>query len=487
MVALVFANDDLRLGLTAAIGLGFIIVILSMSVGYIAWRRLTYRIGTDDIRVESGILSRAARSVPFERIQDVSLEQGLVPRLLGLVEVRFETGAGGKDELKLAFLTEAEGEALRETVRIRNSGPADPASTEALSKADEPQATRTAPPLFAMDNRRLLTFGLFEFSLAVVAVFAGAAQQFDFLLPFDLWDFDGWQDRLAGPGAWLQGLGFAAQAAGAVVAAATLIVVGMTTGFIRTFTRDWDFRLEETDRGFRRRRGLFTRTDVVMPKHRVQAVQVTTGVVRRFFGWHGLKFISLAQDAGSASHVVAPFARTSEMTPIAETAGFSLPVDAAGNTEWRRSSARYRVDQALIEFGLLLLVSAFLAASLWFEAEEATVRAILLAIAPFAAVTLAVRQWLLWQRERHSIDLHQIYNRTGLFAPTLNVASRIKLQSAEIVQGPIARRRGYATLHLGLAGGKFAIRGIELDRAHALRRGILSSIRSRDFSALMQG
>jgi len=47
------------------------------------------------------------------------------------------------------------------------------------------------------------------------------------------------------------------------------LVVGMLSGIVRTFLRDWDFRLERTSKGFRRRRGMFTRTDVVMPVHRV--------------------------------------------------------------------------------------------------------------------------------------------------------------------------------------------------------------------------
>ena len=82
----------------------------NMAFAYLRWRRLTYTVGEADIRVESGILSRAARSVPYERIQDVSLEQKPVPRLFGLVEVKFETGAGGGDDLALTFLTQGEGE-----------------------------------------------------------------------------------------------------------------------------------------------------------------------------------------------------------------------------------------------------------------------------------------------------------------------------------------------------------------------------------------
>lgn len=496
MVALVFVNDNRVLGLAAALGLGIVFLTLAMGGGYLAWRRLTYRVGSDDIRVESGILSRAARSVPFDRIQDVSLEQGLVARLLGLVEVRFETGAGGKDELKLAFLTEAEGETLRETVRIRNSGLAVPPAGEAGGEAAGlPAAGSTgagataaageATPLFVMDSERLLTFGLFEFSLAVVAVFAGAAQQFDFLLPFDLWDLDGWQQRLAGPGAWLQGLGFAAQAAGVLIALAILTVVGMATGLIRTVTRDWGFRLDQTDRGFRRRRGLFTRTDVVMPVHRVQAVEINTGMIRRLFGWHGLKFISLAQDAGSASHTVAPFARLPELVPIAAGAGFALPRPTDTTLGWQRSSARYRVDRVMIGSVVLLLVTALLAALLLASGKDFSRFWPLLFVPPGAAVVLAIRQIFLWRHERHALDAQQVYDSSGWLAPKLSVGRRVKLHSAEIVQGPIARRRGYANLHLGLAGGKLALRGIEIARARELRRAILASIRSRDFSALI--
>ena len=122
MVAVGYSMRDESFGLLAALGLGVFIAAIGVGMAYLRWRRLTYTVGETDIRVESGILSRAARSVPFERIQDVSLEQTLIPRLLGLVQVRFETGAGGKDELSLQYLSEDEGEQLREVVRVRKDG-----------------------------------------------------------------------------------------------------------------------------------------------------------------------------------------------------------------------------------------------------------------------------------------------------------------------------------------------------------------------------
>ena len=84
-------------------------------LAYLRWARFTYTVGADDIRVESGFC-RARRGRYRERIQDVSIEQKFVPRLFEFVEVKFETGAGGGDDLKLAYLPEVEGERLRELV-----------------------------------------------------------------------------------------------------------------------------------------------------------------------------------------------------------------------------------------------------------------------------------------------------------------------------------------------------------------------------------
>lgn len=446
------------------------VVGANFAIAYLRWLRLTYTTGAEDIRVESGIVSRAARSVPYERIQDVSLEQKFIPRLLGLVEVKFETGAGGADDLKLAYLSEAQGEALRRLVRARREDEA--AQTPGEDAAPSAVADEAGEVLFAMDGRRLLTLGLFEFSLAAVAVLFGATQQFEFLLPFDFWDFDEWRHVLAGPGAWLAGLGFAAQVIGAVIASLSLIALGFATGLVRTLLRDWGFVLEKTARGFRRRRGLFTRTDVVMPVHRVQAVELGTGWLRYRFGWHGLKFVSLAQDAGSLSHVVAPLAQLDEIDPIIRAAGFAPP---AADLEWHRASRNYRFDSAALEGGFFAL---------------AAIPVAVFAPAPFVLIPLALAGMAIasslygWQFHRHALSAKQIFARRGWFSPRTQLASRVKLHSVEIAQGPIAQRRGYATLHLGLAGGALAIPGIPLARARELRGAIIESIAAKDFSQL---
>jgi putative membrane protein len=453
-------------------------VLITWLFHWVAWRHFRYRAGDSDIRVERGLFSRTARSVPYERIQDVSLEQALVPRLFGMVQVKFETGAGGKDELTIRYVTAEEADALRETVRAHKRGEVVPAAADdpALPAED---ASRT---LFAMDLRRLATFGLFEFSLVAFAVIGGVLQQFDFLLPFDIWNFEGWLELLAGPGHWLQELGMAAQVIGAALALAALGLVGLVTGLVRTVLRDYGFLLEETPKGLRRRRGLLTRTDTVMPVHRVQALKVTTRILRRRFGWHALEVVSLAQDDKSGRQVVVPFAQMSEIAPVIRVAGFDLP---DGITHWHRPSPRYRRDRAVLGALPFAFAAALQLALGPVLPEEAGGWYPLIAAGLGAfGLLLAARELFLSRHDRHAIDGERIYLRRGWLAPRLDIASRIKLQSIEIAQGPLARRRGYAELRFGVAGGTLEIGGVPLADARLIRDGVLHSIAKVDFSRL---
>ncbi len=456
---------------TAIIGINFVFA-------YLGWKRLTYTVGDQDIRVESGILSRSARSVPYERIQDVSLEEPLLPRLFGLVIVKFETGAGGGEDLSLSYLSNEEGGRLRQLVRTRRDGQAAP-TEGAVAEANAAAEDSDVQTLLAMDTRRLFTFGLFEFSLAVFAVLGGLFQYADSFVDFEIWDPDLWERWLSEQGTFLASLGAYAQIVSAIAGVIVFVIVGSLTGLVRTFMRDWGFLLERTSRGFRRRRGMFTRTDVVMPVHRVQGIKIGTGWLRYRFGWHNLRFVSLAQDAGAANHVVAPFAKMEEIAPIVAEAGFHLPGEDA---EWHRASRKYRTDSAIIDslFFLLGAVIAGVATAIYAPEWVWLALAIPLALAAFSALAALYS----WHIQRHAIDVEQVMSTKGIFAPKSQIATRLKLHSVEISQGPIAKRRGYATLHLGQAGGEFHISGVPIERAREVRREVLRTIAATDFSRL---
>lgn len=97
---------------------------------------------------------------------------------------------------------------------------------------------------------------------------------------------------------------------------------------------------------------------------------------------------------------------------------------------------------------------------------------------------MVVGEWVAWRSTLHQVEPQQIAARRGWLAPRLDIAPRIKLQSVDFRQGPLGRRHGYGTLHLGIAGGTLEIPGIPITRAAEVRTAVLASIVGTDFSAL---
>lgn len=442
------------------------VLLASVLFRVLGWMRFRYYLGEDDVRIESGLFSRSARSIPYDRIQDVSIEQNAIARLCGLAEVKFETGGGAGEEAKLSFVSSAEAARLRDVVRAQKDG-----ATQ-IGPEEKPEPAVPQVPVFAMDNRRLLVLGFYSFSLVILAVLGGLAQQLDFLLPFDFWDIRSWIGLAETQGMDVAHIDYASQLWGAVLGLAVLVLAGIATGIIRTFLTDYGFRLDRTAQGFRRRRGLFTRTDVVMPVARVQAAQIGTGPVRKRRGWYTLQFISLASDTSKQSHhMVAPLARLGEIWPIAAEAGLrppadDLPFEAAHPGPW--------IDRWLA--GTALLAAATIAASLSLGSRGWLILLL--------AVPLSVVLWLRWSHHSDALDADQIYARHGWWNQQLDLARQVNVQSVTILQGPLMRARGLARLEFGIAGGSLAFVSLPLARAQEIRAKVLDLVTPVDYSQL---
>lgn len=406
-------------------------VFFSIGSLYLRWLKLEYRVGAHELTIDSGWLSRTSRAIPFDRVTDVDLEQGPLHRLFGLARVKLETGgsAGGKEEEGVLHTISLErAEALREHVRARK-GLAPAAANIA--------PVLTGPPLFAMDGKRVLTAGLFNFSLAVIAGLFGVTQTMGDALGFDPFERQFWIDLLVRSGP-LQDLIMTHRIGAAIAGTIVLVLLGIGTGLVRTLLREHGFRLDRTETGFRRRRGLLTLTDVSIPAKRVQAAIVASGPVRRRFGWLELKLQSLAQDGGKGDHVVAPLAREQEAGRILS----SLHWPVAPDSGWRPVSRAYVTSFV----GILIPASLATIVALPFLGPVG-----LLWLAG-AGLAIAMR-WLDWKRARYALDPASLFVERGWWRHRRNILPRAKIQSIDVAESWWSRLFGICTLRLGVAGG----------------------------------
>ena len=424
----------------------------SLASLFLKWLKLEYRVGAHEIRIDSGFLNRTSRAIPFDRVTDVDLEQGPFQRLLGLAKVKLETGAsaGAKDEEGvLHTIALARAEALREHIRARKGLAVSPTTGE---------IAYDGPAVYAMDTPRVLTAGLFNFSLAVIAGLFGVSQTLGDALGFDPFERQFWIDLLARSEA-LQALVMAHQIIAVAAGSVLLIVIGTATGLLRTALREHGFRLDRTETGFRRRRGLLTLTDVTIPAKRAQAAILANGPVRRHFGWWVVKLQSLAQDGGKGDHVVAPLADEAEATAILSSLKWPI---APRNDAWRPVSVAH-VTSFIAMMGpatlATIVASAFVGGwvFLWLAG---------------AALAVGMR-WLDWKRTRYALAGEALFVETGWWRHRRNILPVTKIQSVDLAESFWTRAFGICTLRLGVAGGS----GFSDHHLPALTRGEADALR----------
>jgi putative membrane protein len=253
------------------------------------------------------------------------------------------------------------------------------------------------------------------------------------------------------------------------------VIIGLTTGVIRTILREHAFRLDRTAKGFRRRRGLLTLTDAVMPAHRVQAAVIQTGPIRKRGGWHSLKFVSLAQDSKDETNfVAAPFAILGEIWPIADAAMIEAP---GADVVFRKGAGGWWLPNLF--FAALIITAPVSSLAYFTEASIAQTLNLYWLLLPWG--------FLLWFERRNyrdALDGVQLYIRRGWWRQYLEIAPQVKVQTAEVAQGPIARWQGLASLEFGIAGGTLEMIALPLETALTIRDAVMERVAAVDYSAI---
>ena len=89
--------------------------------GAASWLRTKYWIEADELRVDTGVVSRQSRRIRVDRLQGIDISQPFVARLFGLAELKMDVAGGGR-EGSLAFLTLSEAQELGAAARAPGRG-----------------------------------------------------------------------------------------------------------------------------------------------------------------------------------------------------------------------------------------------------------------------------------------------------------------------------------------------------------------------------
>jgi putative membrane protein len=354
-----FTGQEASLGVLLLGFLGF-----NLLFGVVRYVTFSYRVEQGELITREGLLERRERHIPLGRVQDLRLEQGLLHRVLGVVDVNVETAGGSGAEATLSVLSRAEAEALRQAVL--GSAAAGLANAAAVASGAE-----SAETLLKLTWRDLVLEGLTANRGASVLVILLASWQFlDDLVPASL------RMKLAGllsenmerwflPGGTANWAGLAALALVVVVASVLFSVAGALLIF-------HGFRLELRNQSLSRSYGLLTRRVSSLPRRRIQVLEIEENWLRR---WCGLVTVRVDTAGGGDARedaerragrdVIVPIMRRGLLGPLIPVL---LPVLEVLPEAWTRVD-RCAVRRAIKVGGAVCVVLAgvgyFFSRQLW--------------------------------------------------------------------------------------------------------------------------
>jgi putative membrane protein len=473
-------------------------VFITVLIRIFRWSRFMYGVGETDVVIEHGILTRVRRSIPFSRIQDVSIDRGPISRMIGLAKVRIETGGGAKDEGVLDSVSYEEAERLRKAIRSAKArlerGQAAAAAVAGDLEAPEDVDETDGDVIFRMSLGRVLLFGLFNFSLAYLVVFAFAAQFFTQGIGFDAEVVENWIRRSSEAAAGVASEVVAASriilVIGMIMIAIGAIALGYLVGLVTTLLRDFGFTLTANQDRYLVSRGLLTTRQTAAAKPRIQLARIDTGPLRRRLNWFALTFQTLsdATAAEGGQLKVAPFARQAEVERVLAE---QPPLDVPPPDRYEAVS-RLRIYKNLVGWSFVPVTAAITIAVVLIQMnrmqwrEDPAVSTMListLALPVLAAIALVPAFALIatfeWRKHGYGFSGDVLFVRRGAWSQRTWVIPVRNIEVVTLRRSILSRILGHATVTIDTPGASKLVTTYVADMHLADARQLLADIKAR--------
>lgn len=437
LIIILFTSDLRRKWIIGLFAAGLVIYI---AFAVLHWLRYRYYVYNNELRVEHGVLTSKKSYIPLERIQSVQTTAGIVHRIFGLVKLEVQTAGGGsKAEVILPAISLEKAEQLEKVLKLRS-----------VHNSGEDSLTDPSPlQEKSLSRKGLIIAATTSNGLGVVLAGAGAfISQLDDLIPEDISARMGEAvNAYAHQGIiiWILGALFILIIAWLISMLGTVLSMG---GFV--ITREEDRLVVK--------RGLLEKRQVSIPLKRIQAVKIVEGVLRQPFGLVTLHVVSAGhRDESGADALIFPLLPKKQVKDFLQTFVPEFNIEQEMMPLAEAAKNRYR---------LIYTVPALLAAiALCIFVPYGFIGFIL----PIAGFLLGVQQFkdAGWSvKGEQMIVRHRIIGRITYLVP------RRRVQSVELLQNPLQRRKGLSAFNVQLAsslgGTSVGLKGISEEQGYEI-------------------
>lgn len=393
---------------------------VTVGAGALSWWMTTYAVTNESLEFRSGVLNRQVRSLPVDRIQQVSIAEPLLARLVGLAVVQVaEASADGDVEIRFLKLDAAT--ALSDGLRARSAA----ASVDVATPGEVPPPEPPVRELHRSRAGRVAAYrllsavpgallGLVVAAAAAVVVSAGVS-------------------------------GLAGIAVFVIAALVLLVVVVLTTAAL--VLNIGNFVLRRSSRALVIEAGVLNKRQVEVRPERIQTVTVTSGPLARRADMHEVSFSAATGKAVPTQQALV------NLAPVATAAEAAAVIPAAIDVEPLSEDGLHPVSPVTVRRQLVRSGLAWLLVVVPGSIGLAFVH-------PLGAVLPSVVWWpiAVWYararfaRLGYAADAVRLVVRHGVLQHHLTEIPLDNVQSVSLRANVFQRRLGVADLTAATAG-----------------------------------
>ena len=449
-----------------------VLVIIQFVFSYISYKRYKFHVGQEAFFVTSGIFNVSQIEIPFERIQNINLQQNLIQQVLNVVGLEIETAGNDKAEVTIKALDKGDAEHLQELLTEQKIA-LDQGLETAAEVTDENSNTSASAKQSA--SKQLL-FKLSFLDLLKVGISSNFFKGIGVILAFLSYIYNSFGDLISNKfdidletqiQAYLPSL--LSVIIGVVF---MVIVIGVILTVALTIIQYFELKLFAVDQNYMVQYGLLKRVNKLIKAKKTQIFEIETNPLRQFFKFSNVYISQASSEELNTKNKIGVVGVSKHHINLLFEALFGINDYQSINfnsikTQW----LRFRV----LSLRLAVLFIALILFQLYvIQLHSAFIVVALVLLLAF----LVVLVYLSTKKSYVAISETMIKVGGGSIHTTTAFIELFKIQSVAVKQNFYQRRVGMCNLILYTASGSLKINYLNHQEAIQMANEILFKVES---------
>lgn len=397
-----------------------------------------YTITQQEVVIRSGVLSKKERHIKIDRIQNVTITQNFLHKLMRIAKVQLETAGDATTEGNLDSVSIADSERIREIIRNHQH---EKSSTTIVNEEGEQvevkQIEEDENVIFSMSLWDTIKYGAVRFRPIVLVASAWIFSMFSQLNP-------NWTEELevileSGYKEYIKQLDIFSMILYAIAGVLLVLLFSWILDILLTVNTYHKFKLVSEKGKLLTSQGLFSSQKGAIPLKKLQMMVIKSNPITRKLNFYRLDLQTAGFGGGDGtkakSETAIPFAKFSQVKEIInKIRAVELPevFTKVSPKSIRRAVVKYLVFS--IPFGI----------ALYFTFDSFWILLVLLPIIGFAA-------YIRYQYRGYHVENNQIIVKQGFWFQKISIIPIEKIQTLHKRSSYFQRRLGLATVEIDTA------------------------------------